>query len=264
VAEQGGRIIARAVWWGFQQAEHPLELDSLDALPDVENPAHVAAELVTAALRTWPPGADVPTYHLFVPVSWRTEHEVVAAVSWRLEAAGRAGLSDVVERLRFEWKAGHAMPRRSDRLRFVAGEDEEFVRMFRRVAVGSLDSDTQRRTARLGDQNAAQQILSAYSMMPGGRAGWRLARNSRDELVGFVMPSANDVGPVIAYLGVVPEHRGQGYVDDLLTEATEFLVSEGAARIVADTDAANLPMVAAFERTGYRKFAVRLTATLAA
>ena len=34
--------------------------------------------------------------------------------------------------------------------------------------------------------------------------------------------------------------------------------SEGARRIRADTDVANTPMVAAFERAGYERFAKRL------
>jgi RimJ/RimL family protein N-acetyltransferase len=49
----------------------------------------------------------------------------------------------------------------------------------------------------------------------------------------------------------VPEHRGRGYAYDLLVEATHRLAGEGADRIVAATDQANLPMAAAFAKAGY-------------
>jgi ribosomal protein S18 acetylase RimI-like enzyme len=63
---------------------------------------------------------------------------------------------------------------------------------------------------------------------------------------------------VVAYLGVVPELRGNGYVDDLLAEITHLLAAAGAQWIQADTDLANRPMAAAFQRAGYRNFAVRM------
>lgn len=55
--------------------------------------------------------------------------------------------------------------------------------------------------------------------------------------------------PAAGYLGVVPEHRGRGYADDLLGECTRFLaVEQDAERIVANTDVGNVPMAAAFAR----------------
>jgi len=51
---------------------------------------------------------------------------------------------------------------------------------------------------------------------------------------------------------VVPEHRGLGYVDDLLGECTRVLaVEQDAEQIVANTDVGNVPMAAAFTRAGY-------------
>jgi RimJ/RimL family protein N-acetyltransferase len=55
----------------------------------------------------------------------------------------------------------------------------------------------------------------------------------------------------IHYIGVLPEHRGQGYIIDLLQEATETLKSIGVWRIFSDTDINNFPMRNAFEKVGY-------------
>jgi RimJ/RimL family protein N-acetyltransferase len=139
--------------------------------------------------------------------------------------------------------------------------------VFARVTQGSLDASTARTVARLGVEGAAKEDLEIYTTMPGDRSWWRLAYDGAGELVGFALPSANNGGPVVGYLGVLPEHRGHGYSDDLLAEITRQLAGvierdEAKARhIRADTDLGNQPMAAAFERAGYRNFAVRLVAS---
>ena len=49
------------------------------------------------------------------------------------------------------------------------------------------------------------------------------------DLAGLAIPARNADGPVAAYLGVVPELRGNGYVDDLLAEITHLLAAGGSA-----------------------------------
>lgn len=49
IAEQDGRVLARALWWGHATGEHPLALDCLYVDPSVEDRAALGAELVRAA-----------------------------------------------------------------------------------------------------------------------------------------------------------------------------------------------------------------------
>ncbi|MDH6124310.1 GNAT family N-acetyltransferase [Kitasatospora sp. GP82] len=93
----------------------------------------------------------------------------------------------------------------------------------------------------------------------GERSWWRIAETADGKVVGFGFPSRNPAFPVVGYLGVLPGHRGRGYVDGILAENTRLLAVElGAETVRADTDLTNLPMAAAFERAGYRNFARRL------
>lgn len=62
----------------------------------------------------------------------------------------------------------------------------------------------------------------------------------------------------MGYLGVLPELRGRGYVDDILGDITRFHAAEGADRITATTDVPNTPMAKAFERANYRMTEVRM------
>ncbi|NBE99728.1 GNAT family N-acetyltransferase [Nonomuraea sp. KC401] len=252
-----GDILARAVWWGFPDGGRPLALDCVYVHPSARDRVSLAAELLNHAHAAF---GRAPEYHVFVLQGWRDDPEATAAIGWRWQAAGRAGLTQELERLRYAWTAGDApVPEPSQRLVFRGEEDDEvFVEAFRRVAVGTLDFATRQALRTMDPVEQAREEVRDYMSMPGERSWWRLAYDRSGDLVGFALPSANDGGPVVGYLGVVPEHRGHGYVDDLLAEITRFHAERGVQRIVADTDAGNAPMARAFDRAGYRTFAVRL------
>jgi hypothetical protein len=57
---------------------------------------------------------------------------------------------------------------------------------------------------------------------------------------------------------VLPSHRGEGLVDDLLSEVTRFHADAGADLITATADTTTLPRAAAFDRAGYRVTEIRL------
>jgi RimJ/RimL family protein N-acetyltransferase len=83
---------------------------------------------------------------------------------------------------------------------------------------------------------------------------WRTATLPDGEPVGFVIPAHNGYNPIIAYLGVVPAHRGHGYIHDVLGAGTSLLAAQDVPRIRAATDVGNAPMAAAFARAGYATF----------
>jgi GNAT superfamily N-acetyltransferase len=151
------------------------------------------------------------------------------------------------------------LPASSGRLTFAAEADNEAVlAVFKKIAMGSLDVTTRRGVDAVGIDAQVREEMDVYLSMPGDREWWRLAYTPEGELAGLAIPSANAGGHVVGYLGVVPKMRGRGYVDDLLSEITRILVDAGAGKIVADTDTTNVPMARAFERAGYRNFAIRL------
>jgi RimJ/RimL family protein N-acetyltransferase len=138
-----------------------------------------------------------------------------------------------------------------------------FLAAFRRVAEGSLDAATRKGIASTGIDRQARAELEIYRTMPGERAWWRLAYEADGDLAGLAIPSANQDGPVVGYLGVVPESRGRGYVNELLASITRHHTAAGAQRIRADTDCTNLPMAAAFDRAGYVNYGIRLVLSAA-
>ncbi len=268
VAEHDGRIVARALWWGLTDGTHPVALDCLTVDPSVPDRAGLAAELLTAGMSAF--AAPVaPQYNVSLTAGWRDDPAVVAAVGWRSEAAFAAGLTDEVERLRFEWTPAateglNVSPGGgpgAGRLVFTEAGDDEFLDVFRRVAPGSLDAQTRRSLAAEGPDATARSEMDFYLGCPGERSWWRIATTPDGQLVGLAVPSATPYHRNVGYLGVVPEMRGRGYVDDLLAEITRIHAGSGAQVITATTDAANAPMAAAFSRGGYRITEIRIVFT---
>jgi RimJ/RimL family protein N-acetyltransferase len=194
----------------------------------------------------------------------------------RVELLESVGFAFRRETGRFEWRGGQppAIPvRLSFRTLEQVGEDA-FVEAMKEVSEGTLDREIREERERLGAQRAAREFFDDARRVEHDPAWWRLAFAQEGELVGLVMPAEPPGFLTIFYVGVVPQMRGQGYVDDLLAFGTASLLESGRRNgdeipLRADTDVANEPMAAAFRRVGWVRFAGRreyvmdLTALLA-
>ncbi len=124
-----------------------------------------------------------------------------------------------------------------------------------RVLDGTLDAYSLHDLTTLTAPEAAKaQYTGELARYRSPREWWRVATLPDGEPVGFVIPAHNGYNPIIAYIAVLPEHRGKGYVDDILAEGTRVLVDQGVPRIRASTDLGNVPMAEAFGRAGYDAF----------
>lgn len=270
IAVDGGEddVLAVAVWWANPKVAEPGALDAVYVHESLgaggEERVTLAAGLLSAAHRAFADEyglAEPPEYHVLVPGDWHDRPDVSEVLTWRQAAAERAGLGTLLERLRFEWTLAHRLAAPIHNLEFRAEPDDEvFVDLFTRVLNGSLDTTSTREAAQSGaERQARQDVAFLRDLMLGERRWWRVAVNRDGDAVGFAVPSRNPVSPVVGYLGVLPEHRGHGYVRDILVEITRILVVEaGATTIRADTDLVNEPMAAAFLHVGYRNHARRL------
>lgn len=129
---------------------------------------------------------------------------------------------------------------------------------------GSLDRAHQQAVARGGARSFAESFVAQDGSFVFDHAWWYLALNGPQDVVGFRMPVAfrgcardGKDECTLRLIGVVPAWRGHGYITDILAHATWTMQQRGAWRIHCDTDAANLPMIAAFERMGYERGAMR-------
>ncbi|MGL5852967.1 MAG: GNAT family N-acetyltransferase, partial [Phycicoccus sp.] len=204
-------------------------------------------------------GVAVPLPHTMrLQNDWRDHAAVVAEVDLKTRAAAAAGMTRVNERLQFQWDADRPLPTDLGSLVFAPADDATFVRLFAAAAEGSLDVMTRRELESNSPDELARAEIDYYRACPGERSWWRTAATTDGTVVGVAIPSATPTNRNVGYLAVLPEHRGRGYVDEILAFITRFHAEQGAPRITATTDAANTPMAAAFRRAGFRRTETRI------
>lgn len=259
VALRGDRLLARAVWWGRPTGDAPLILDILDIEDSASGSDHVdiGVRLLHAAMAaTLPNGSRPPEYSRFVPPGWRENAVTRQAVEDRMTVLERAGARLFVERLRLEWRPGSPVPEPDGRLVFRPVRDgEELVALMSSVLDGTLDAHSRDDLTRMsGHEAAVRHYEDELARYASPRDWWRIATLPDGAPVGFVVPARNDYNAIIAYIAVLPSHRGNGYIDDILAEGTRILAAQHVPRIRASTDLGNTPMANAFRRAGYVNF----------
>jgi RimJ/RimL family protein N-acetyltransferase len=259
LVEHDGRLLGRALWWG-RGGSAPSALDALDVLPEVEDPRAAALGLLCAGhAELAASGAPVPLPHAVrLSARWRENPRAVRAATWRSEALAVVGATGSLERRQYAWTPASGVPAASARVTFRPGSDDTFVELFRQAARGSLDVETREALKSMDEISQAEDDVEFYRSCPGERSWWRVAIDGDEVPVGFIVPSATPYHRNVGYLGVLPGHRGRGLVDDLLGEITRIHADAGAERVTATTDMTNVPMAAAFDRSGYAVTEIRL------
>jgi RimJ/RimL family protein N-acetyltransferase len=261
VALRGERLVGRLSWWTHKAGGEPFTLDFFDLDPELpeEERADIGLRLLeTATAAVIPAGAPRPEFGRFLPADWREVPETRARLETLFGVLERSGARPLVERLRLEWLPGTPVAEPTGRLAFRPVRDrEDLVGLMTAVMEGTLDAHGRADLASgLTPREAAEQHYDEeLAQYASPRDWWRVAElPGSGEPVGFVVPARNNYHHTIAYIGVLPAHRGHGYIDDVLAEGTRVLAAAGVPRIRAATDLGNVPMAAAFARAGYVAF----------
>ena len=124
---------------------------------------------------------------------------------------------------------------------------ERYAAVLETCTAATLDRIDADAMAAMGPSAWASAFLAACD-----DSTWLLAEDGQGEAVGFVSVGELDEGVgTITYIGVAPEHRGRGYVDQLLQLANRTARELGFPGMLSDTDVLNVPMMDAFRRNGH-------------
>ncbi|WP_229068869.1 GNAT family N-acetyltransferase [Actinoplanes sp. DH11] len=242
VALRGDRVTARAGWWSRPGDPQPALMDVFDVADEADG-----VRLLEAAA---PFTATPPDYTRYLPPGWRA-----AGTPW-MTALEKTGARLFVERLRLEWRPGTPIAEQSGRLTFRAPHDAaELIGLMALVLEGTLDAHSRDELSRMTARESAElQYREELERYASPHAWWRVAVLPDGEPVGFVISAHNGYNPIIAYIGVVPAHRGRGYADEILAAGTRLLAEQDYPWVRAATDVGNRPMAAAFARAGFVTF----------
>ncbi len=184
----------------------------------------------------------------------RTNRDIHAQVDQRLEMAGALDLVLFQEKEGFLWSDDGSDLEVPFRLSFRSIDDvgpRHYRDVFAGVARETLDRNDQWYRHRMSERDWAS-VMMTYSNEDDAPM-WLEGRLPDGRPVGIV--AVSDFGrpgtATITYVGVLPPHRGNGYIDDLIAAGTAAAGQLGFTSILSDVDVENHPMVAAMERSGH-------------
>jgi len=205
-----------------------------------------ARSLLDAAVAALPPGAQTLDARLNAE-----SHPHLA--TWR-SALESSGFALFQEKRGFVWTDDRGPLPDPSGLGFRSlgeiGRDEYAAAMARGIE-GTLDRNDRHYVGLCGPDGWGREMLGYIG--PGDEASWLVAVAPDGWLAGYVAVSAfgePETGTII-HIGVMPEHRGRGYVDELLAAAARAARVRGLRHILSDVDTENAPMLAAMRRAGH-------------
>lgn len=163
------------------------------------------------------------------------------------------GLRLFQEKQGFSWADDGTEIAVTNRLQFRSVADigvEAYRSVMAPCGEGTLDRNDRYYWEECGADNWAAQMT--FYLEEADVDMW-LVGFSRDSAVGYVaVASDEDWGSTIVHIGVVPEHRGNGYIDDLIAAGTTAAQKAGIRKMLSDVDVLNRPMMEAMRRAGQR------------
>jgi ribosomal protein S18 acetylase RimI-like enzyme len=164
----------------------------------------------------------------------------------------------------FVWEEPERLIEVSSRLTFepVKAMDDQLISAVTRVMAESVDASDRQRASNPDPRKTTEIFLnSAREDFAYQDDWWQFGINEKGKIVGFVLPvifpgcakEGLEEG-TIYYMGVLPEYRGLGLANDLLSKGTQILQQIGVWRVFCDTAVDNVRMISAFKRVGYRQY----------
>jgi GNAT superfamily N-acetyltransferase len=233
--------------WLGNLPSHELGLYGLE-LPWTDRPVEAGRQLLARSLELV--AADLPaTLEIRANPGVHPHHDIRRAL------AESCGLDLFQEKLGFSWlgegdRAATVVP---DRLVFRTVTEigsDAYAKVMAPCGFGTLDRNDRYYWEGCGPSNWAAQMME-YLTEPDA-AMW-LVGYVGDDPAGYVAVSAvEDWGSTITHVGVHPDHRGRGYIDDLLGAAAIATQQAGIHQGLSDVDVVNMPMITAMRRAGHR------------
>jgi RimJ/RimL family protein N-acetyltransferase len=252
--DQEERTIGVVAGWGSAEGKAPGRIDLIDV--PLDRPAIAAALLDRATTDSIAAGDGEFEIDLFGPPSEFPEQD--PTVASLVAICETVGYRTLIVRRRFELDTSTRFVVPETLLRFEPAtgiDDPRLTRVYADTLPGTLDAHSIAALGRSNPQRVADDELREIFELDDDDGAVRLAIEPGGEVVGLVVGGfrGNADRAVASFVGVSHLHRGRGYARQLLGWISRELTSQGARKIIGETDVPNRPMAAAFSAIGYRQ-----------
>jgi RimJ/RimL family protein N-acetyltransferase len=126
-----------------------------------------------------------------------------------------------------------------------------YARTMSRCPAGTLDRQDRYYAGLVGLDGWGPEMIAFLA--DEDAPSWLLGFDVAGEVAGYVALGTFDdpARGTIIHIGVVPEQRGRGYVDELLRACNDAALRRNFDLVLSDVDVENRPMQAAMERAGH-------------
>ena len=258
VAETDGRLVGSVVLWTLPGHEVPSDVVLVEAPWDDPDLTVGLALLAEAANLAKTLGATELGHVVDSPAQAPQFQHHSERRTTLLE---RTGFAVARDGRRFRWLAGEPVPAQDDRLRFRTLADlgpEPFIELLAALLADTADARLADDVRRHGLRRAAELLFEETAELEHEPQWWEIGYDVDGAPAVVSLPSRSPAFPVIAFVGVAPTHRGQGYSRSVVARGTRILAENGATEIRGDCDQGNIAMYKGFQRAGYENFADRL------
>lgn len=257
-AEEGDRLVGSVVLWALPGGDVPTDLVLLEALWGDPESASGPALLTEAASVARAYGATGLGHVVDSPAQapqFQRDRER------RIDLLGRAGFDVARDGRRFRWLVGAELPAQDPRLHFRSLADlgpEPFVDLLEALLADTVDARLGADVRAHGPRRAAELLFEETAELDHEPQWWEIGYDADGSPAVVSLPANSPSFPVIAFVGVAPDHRGKAYSRSVVARGTRILVENGATEIRGDCDIRNIAMYKGFQRAGYDNFADRL------
>jgi len=248
VLEDSDECVGRIVYWVFPNAPWDIKMMGLELPWGQAGFLDLGKQLMNQSIEMM---RDYGAKHL----ECRIYSDYTEDVSERLRLFDSLDVPLVQQKvgLLLEKEASRAGDNRLEYLSLAEVSEDEFILAIERVMEGTLDRDDSLSISERGVLEVAKRMFLSLKDIDYDRSRWLLAYYNR-EIVGLVVPQVfNHTEGAINFIGILPKHRGKGYVLDVLAKGLEVLFAEGLKTVLADVDTENIPMLHALEQMGFKR-----------
>jgi ribosomal protein S18 acetylase RimI-like enzyme len=248
VIEAEGKFLGRIIYGVFEEQPYDLKIWQLKIADTAYDLVKVGNKLLADSIEELKPkGFKTVEYHLYstASVTFETYQSLFK----------EQGFYIVQEKKSFEANQVRYIEN-AKRLRFKTLQEVgegEFIDAIEMVTEGTLDREDLSSIISHGSKQAASLYFELLKEIELNETWWRMAYDTKGELVGLIVPQKfSENRGAINYIGVVPNKRGKGYVNDLLWEGSRLMLEDGIQRLIADIDVKNYPLEKALELLGFK------------
>jgi ribosomal protein S18 acetylase RimI-like enzyme len=247
VIEKDNQFLGRLIYGFFEEQPYDLKVWQLKMADTHHDICDIGSQLLGDSIKELASKSfKTVEYHLYssTPETFEAYKKIFETQGFMVEQEKKNFVATQINNTN--------MPKRLNFKTLQDVGEQTFIEAIEIVTEGTLDRDDLNSMNEHGSKEAALIYFNMLKDIDFNPQWWQVAYDANHEFVGLVVPQKfdEDCG-AINYIGVSPDKRGNGYINDLLLEGSNLIFDDNIQKIIADIDVENFPLEKSLNALGY-------------